>query len=98
MMDAAEDDLLAFMAFPNEHLPQLASINPLERLNEGIKRCTNVVDIFPNDAAIVRLVGATLAEQADDWQVTRRCMSLETLAKVISPANPQALLEDKHAA
>ena len=96
-MDAAEDDLLAFMAFPGEHLEQLVSINLLERSNKGKKRGTDVVDIFPNDPTIVRLVGAMLAEQADDWQVTRRCMSLETLARIISPNNPQAPLEDQQA-
>ena len=98
LMEAAEDDVLAFMTFPKEHWPQLASTNPLERLNKEIKRRAHVVGIFPNDAAIIRLVGTRLAEQTDEWPVTRRYTSLETLAKVISPENPQALLEEKQAA
>ncbi len=99
LMDDAEDDVLAFMAFPKEHWPQLASTNPLERLNKEIKRRSRVIGIFPNDAAIVRLVGTLLEEQTDEWQVTRRYMSQETLARVISPeTESQALLETKQAA
>jgi transposase-like protein len=79
LMDQAEQDVLAHMSFPREHWPQLASTNPLERLNAEIKRRTDVVGIFPNDAAIVRLVGALLMEQNDEWAVARRYMTLETL-------------------
>jgi transposase-like protein len=79
LMDEAEDDVLAHMTFPKEHWTQLHSTNPLERLNGEIKRRTDVVAIFPNDAAIVRLVGALLLEQNDEWAVQRRYMSLETL-------------------
>ena len=79
LMDKAEDDVLAHMAFPKEHWQQLHSTNPLERLNGEIKRRTDVVAIFPNEAAIVRLVGAMLLEQNDEWAVQRRYMTLETL-------------------
>jgi transposase-like protein len=79
LMDEAEDDVLAHMSFPKEHWPQIHSTNPLERLNGEIKRRTDVVAIFPNEAAIVRLVGALLLEQNDEWAVQRRYMSLETL-------------------
>ena len=98
LMDTAEHDVLAHMAFPKEHWAQIASTNPLERVNKEIKRRSQVIGIFPNDAAIVRLVGALLDEQTDDWQVTRRYMSREVLAKLISPDNPQALLEARKAA
>ncbi len=81
LMDGAEDDVLAHMAFPREHRPQLASTNPLERVNGEIRRRTDVVGIFPNAGAIVRLVGALLLEQHDEWAVARRCMTLETLAE-----------------
>jgi putative transposase len=79
LMDEAEDDVLAHMSFPKEHWTQIHSTNPLERLNGEIKRRTDVVAIFPNEAAIVRLVGALLLEQNDEWAVQRRYMSLETL-------------------
>ena len=79
LMDEAEDDVLAHMSFPKEHWQQIYSTNPLERLNGEIKRRTDVVAIFPNEAAIVRLVGAMLLEQNDEWAVQRRYMSLETL-------------------
>jgi putative transposase len=80
-MDEAESDVLAHMSFPPEHWSKLHSTNGLERLNGEIKRRTEVVGIFPNDAAIVRLVGAILLEQNDEWAVQRaRYMSLETIA------------------
>ena len=82
MMDDAKRDVLAFMDFPKAHRAQIASTNPLERLNAEIKRRTDVVGIFPNDAAIVRLVGALLLEQNDEWQLQRRYMQLEGLRAV----------------
>ena len=83
LMDDAEPDVLAYMTFPREHRTKLHSTNPLERLNGEIKRRTNVVGIFPNEAAITRLVGAILAEQNDEWAVQRaRYMTLETIASI----------------
>tara|TARA_Y100000815_G_C13127016_1_gene419088 strand:+ start:212 stop:496 length:285 start_codon:yes stop_codon:yes gene_type:complete len=80
-MDSAEQDVLAYMTFPKQHWTKLHSTNPLERLNGEIKRRTEVVGIFPNDDATVRLVGALLLEQNDEWAVQRsRYMTLETIA------------------
>lgn len=71
LMDTAEEDVLAYMTFPRQHWTKLHSTNPIERLNGVIKRRTEVVGIFPNDDAIVRLVGALLLEQNDEWAVQR---------------------------
>jgi putative transposase len=90
MLDAAENEVLSFMDFPRAHRKQIASTNPLERLNAEIKRRTDVVGIFPNDAAIVRLVGALLLEQNDEWQLQRRYLSLEGLG-VVSDNHNQRL-------
>jgi transposase-like protein len=90
-LDEAESDVLAYMSFPAAHRTKLHSTNSLERLNGEIKRRTEVVGIFPNDDAIVRLVGAILLEQNDEWAVQRcRYMTLETIAP-LSDARPVSL-------
>jgi putative transposase len=87
MMDASRDDVLAYMDFPREHWAQISSTNPLERVNKEIKRRSDVVGIFPNDAAIIRLVGALMIETNDEWAVARRYMGLESLARITDTHN-----------
>ena len=82
LMDEARDDVLAYTIYPKEHWPQIAGTNPLERLNREIKRRADVVGIFPNDRAVVRLAGALMLEQNDEWAVGRRYMSLESITAV----------------
>ena len=83
LMDAAEHDVLAYMDFPREHRAKLHSTNPIERLNGEIKRRTDVVGIFLNEAAITRLIGAILLEQSDEWATQRaRYMTLETISAI----------------
>jgi transposase-like protein len=86
LMVRAEEDVLAYKAFPQAHWQQIHSTNPLERLNKEIKRRTNVIGIFPNEAAITRLVGALMLEQNDEWAITRRYMSLETVRELCNDA------------
>jgi transposase-like protein len=88
LMDEAEHDVLAYMDFPEAHRTKLHSTNSLERLNKEVKRRTDVVGIFPNEASIRRLVGSVLMEQNDEWQLQHRYLTLETMAEVASGHHP----------
>ena len=88
LLEDAEADLLAFYGFPAEHWPKLRSTNPLERVNREIGRRSDVVGIFPNDAALLRLAGMLLLEQNDEWLVGRRYLSESSMALVMAAGHP----------
>jgi transposase-like protein len=94
LLEEAGPDILAFTALPKEVWRQVWSNNPLERLNREIRRRTDVVGIFPNRSAALRLIGAVLAEQGDEWADSeRRYISLEAIAKTMAPAGAEPALE-----
>ncbi len=90
LLEDAEPELLAFYAFPAEHWPKLRSTNPLERVNREIGRRSDVVGIFPNDAALLRLAGMLLLEQNDEWLVGRRYLSETSMALVLTTDSDQS--------
>src|SRR6185437_12264868 len=85
LMDESEHDVLAYMIFPAQHRSKLHSTNPLERLNKEVKRRADVVGIFPNEASIIRLIGAVLLEQNDEWLLQHRYMQIEGMAELTPP-------------
>jgi transposase-like protein len=86
-IDDSEIDVLSYLNFPEPHRSQLHSINPLERLNKKVKRRGGVVGIFPNEAAIIRLIGAVLLEQNDEWQLQHRYMQVEVTIGLVAAAD-----------
>jgi transposase-like protein len=99
MLHNARADLLAFSAFPTAHWRKIWSTNPLERLHKEIKRRTNVVGIFPNDASVVRLITAVVAEAHDEWQVwDRRYLSEGSMNQLYATPDDPVLIEEITAA
>jgi putative transposase len=97
LLEGAEEDLIAFYELPSEHWTKLRSTNPLERINKEIGRRTDVVGIFPNDQAVIRLAGALLSEQNDEWLVQRRYLSVESMA-LLAAVEPEPATEPEQAA
>jgi transposase-like protein len=93
----AEEEILAHMEFPSEHWKQISSTNPLERLNKEINRRTRVVGIFPDEKSLIRLIGAVLAEQNDEWAVSRKYMSRHSLARIYQSSTPEIEGDAVHA-
>ena len=89
LLQDAEEDLTAFYAFPSEHWAKLRSTNPLERINKEIGRRSDVVGIFPNDQAVIRLAGALPLEQNDEWLVSRRYLSTESMTLILQTTTDQ---------
>lgn len=97
LLETAEEDLIAFYQLPTEHWTKLRSTNPLERINKEIGRRTDVVGIFPNDQAVIRLAGALLSEQNDESLVQRRYLPVESMA-LLATAEPEQPVEPKEPA
>ena len=91
LMDDSEHDVLAYMSFPRQHRTKLHSTSPIERLNKEGKRRADVVGIFPNEASIMRLIGAVLFEANDEWQTSSRYMMVEAFAQMDKEALPPIL-------
>ncbi len=96
LLSEVEEEVLAHMDFPREHWRQISSTNPLERLNKEINRRSRVVGIFPTEGSLIRLIGAVLAEQNDEWAVCRRYMSQHSLARIYQTATPEIEGEVTH--
>ena len=92
LLEDAEEDLIAFYGFPREHWTKLRSTNPLERVNKAIGRRSDVVGIFPNDASAIRLVGALLIEQNDEWLVGSRYLSAESMTQILDAEQTEEVM------